>query len=176
MLVKAVHDRHHSYHTLVFIDSSAQARMLVLRDACSNQLWFHTHINSQKIANIRANPTASVLGYCKETKQQLRLMGRAKIICNTPENQAKWQLIGASARRCYLTDKPGMPLARSGSGYPREFDVNPDLAATEFASNNFARIMFEYEAIDYLHLASSGHRRASFKIVDGVWQYTWTAP
>jgi hypothetical protein len=51
----------------------------------------------------------------------------------------------------------------------------PELAELVPARANFALVMIDITAIDWLHLAQDGHRRAVFAAADG-WRGEWRVP
>mgnify|MGYP003312374175 FL=1 len=77
-----------------------------------------------------------------------------------------WNKLSNWSKRCYLTSKaPGSESHKPSSGFPKEFEsIAPDCVTSEKGLKNFAVISIKIERIEWLFLASQGHRRAIFKI------------
>ena len=77
-----------------------------------------------------------------------------------------WNKLSNWSKRCYLTSKaPGNESNKPSSGFPKEFEsIAPDFVTNEKGLKNFAVISIKIERIEWLFLASQGHRRAIFKI------------
>ena len=88
-----------------------------------------------------------------------------------------WQQSTTFARRCYLAQQaPGTPLPGPASGLPAWAEgLQPSEDQVAPARPNFAVLWVGVTAIDWLHLANSGHRRARFSAADG-WVGAWVAP
>ncbi|WP_211236016.1 pyridoxamine 5'-phosphate oxidase family protein [Leisingera aquimarina] len=91
-------------------DLAPQARTVVLRcvDCSFRVLEFHTDIRSPKWAELTSNPQASVLGYCPETRTQLRLFGRITLFpSGTDRAEQAWQTLPPWTRGTYSGGPPG---------------------------------------------------------------------
>ena len=119
-----------------------------------------------------------MLGYHPSEAVQLRLKGRARVLAEDALTDEAWARSTAFARRCYLAvQPPGTVMAGPGSGLPPEVEgVRPSEAELVPARANFALVLVEVEALDWLHLAHSGHRRARFVRAGGGWAGDWVAP
>lgn len=154
------------------------ARVMVLRaaDRAATRLRFHTDARSPKCTALDGRPV-SVLAYHPGEAVQLRLAGTARVVRDGPEIDAIWNQSTPFARRCYMVETaPGTPRATAGSGLPAEVEGRkPELFELAPARANFALVMIEITAIDWLHLAQSGHRRAVFSAADN-WRGEWLVP
>ena len=109
-------------------------------------------------------------------KIQLRIRGYA-VINKSPEKS--WEKLSNWSKRCYLTlNSPGSKTKEPSSGFPEKFSLN---APSEKESNqgfkNFCVLNIFINQIEWLFLASQGHRRALYEIsrinskikIDGKW-------
>ncbi len=183
LLVRGGADRRSPLHTPVVAsvdaDGLPQARVMVLRkaDPATGALRFHTDARSPKVAELHGRPVA-VLGYHPGENIQLRLAGTASIETDTADADAIWQQSTLFARRCYLAQHaPGTPLAGPASGLPAEIEgQQPSAEQIAPARPNFALLQLSVTAIDWLHLANAGHRRARFQRGPQGWTAEWLAP
>ena len=78
--------------------------------------------------------------------------------------------------RWHYGQKLGTPLPAPASGLPAWAEgQQPTAEQIVPARPHFAVLWVQVTAIDWLHLANSGHRRAVFRAADG-WQGEWRAP
>jgi hypothetical protein len=182
LLVRGGADRRSPIHTPVVcsVDGEGlpQARVMVLRkaDPATATLRFHTDARSPKVAQLDGRPVA-VLAYHAGENIQLRISGVARVNRDGAMVDGIWQQSTLFARRCYLAEQaPGTPLPGPASGLPAWIEgQQPTADQIVPARANFAVVMVDVTAIDWLHLANSGHRRALFRARDG-WAGAWTAP
>jgi hypothetical protein len=101
----------------------------------------------------------------------------ARVLTDDPMVDGIWQQSTLFARRCYLAEQaPGTPLRGPSSGLPAWIEgQQPTAEQIVPARANFAVLWVGVTAIDWLHLANSGHRRALFRAQDG-WAGAWLAP
>lgn len=182
LLVRGGADRKSPVHTPVIAsvdgDGLPQARVMVLRkaDPASATLRLHTDARSPKVAQLDGKPVA-VLAYHPAEQVQLRLAGTARVLTSGDTVEGIWKQSTLFARRCYLAEHPpGTPLPGPASGLPAWIEgQQPTEAQIVPARANFATLWIDVTAIDWLHLANSGHRRAVFRSADG-WAGEWLAP
>jgi pyridoxamine 5'-phosphate oxidase len=182
LLGRGASDRRSPMHTpmvaSVHADGTPDARVMVLRaaDRAAAQLRFHTDARSPKCAALDNRPV-SVLAYHPGEAVQLRLAGTARIVAEGAEIDAIWNQSTPFARRCYMVEAaPGTPRATAGSGLPADVEGRkPELVELEPARANFALVMIDITAIDWLHLAQGGHRRAVFSASES-WRGQWRVP
>lgn len=180
-LVRAPRDRHSPLHTPAVVSGDVDARVMVLRafDADSWTLRFHTDSRAPKAATFAADPRAALLFYDKGAKIQIRARGRAAIVADGPAVEAAWAASTNFARRCYLGEGPGTRSDAPTSGLPPEFEgVEPDDDQLVPARVNFALLTITLTALDWLHLAHTGHVRAQFTRAGaaGPWEGRWVSP
>ncbi len=182
LLARGAADRRSPVHTPVVAsvaaDGCPQARVMVLRraDRAAGTLRFHTDTRSTKVTELDGRAVA-VLGYHPGAAVQLRLTGTARVVTEGTEVDRIWTTSTPFARRCYLVENaPGTPLAAPGSGLPEWVEGGkPTEMQLVPARANFALVMIAIAAIDWLHLAQTGHRRAVFTAEDG-WAGQWVVP
>ena len=181
-LIRAARDRKSPMHVPVVGTADGDLRMMVLRDCTANigLLRFHTDARSAKVQAIGAQGSASVLAFDPEAKVQLRLSGPARVEVSGAIADAAWAAASEYARRCYLAmAAPGTPTAEAGSGLPTEVEgIRPNEQQLLPARANFAVLLIEPTALDWLYLAHDGHLRAQFTRPgpDQDWQGTWVIP
>lgn len=143
----------------------AEVRMVVLRGAEREpaRLVVHTDTLSAKVAELRADPRASLLLWDPDARLQVRL--RAEVGIDTGAVvRPDWERIPPHARRVYGNDpEPGGAMS-----CPQALTVLPD-------PDRFAVMTCTLREIDALHLGREMHHRALFCRRDG-WAGTWIAP
>lgn len=182
LLVRGGADRKSPMHTPVIASVDAHglphARVMVLRkaDPAAATLRLHTDARSPKVAQLDGRPV-SVVAYHAGEQVQLRIAGTARVLADGDTVDAIWNQSTLFARRCYLAQHPpGTPLPGPASGLPAWIEgQQPTAEQIEPARPNFATLWIDVTAIDWLHLANSGHRRAVFRASDG-WAGVWAAP
>ncbi|ORM57811.1 pyridoxamine 5'-phosphate oxidase [Pantoea rodasii] len=136
-----------------------QARMMVLRrtDSVKRRLEFHTDIRSAKWQELALNPAATVLGFCSQSRLQLRLQGYFKRY--EPEsalaNQV-WEGLPIWTRRSYSGGPPGDESLFSP-------DQTRDVESEENrgdGKHNFGVLVFQAESLDWFQLQRNDNRRA----------------
>jgi pyridoxamine 5'-phosphate oxidase len=177
-------NRKSAFHTpalcTLSADGSPQSRILVLRDVDKNQrlLRFNSDMRSPKIAEITTDPRAAVLSYDPETRVQLRLTGHMRVKNEGADVDAIWAASDRYARRCYMTQSaPSSNSDVPTSGLPQSVEGRkPEEAELAPARANFTLLLFEAQHIDWLYLATEGHRRAQWCWNGDDWQGTWLIP
>ena len=174
-LQRATHDRHHEWRVPVLAtvdaDHLPQARTVVLRqaDARLHTLQIYTDSRSPKVAGLLAAPDVVLVFWSKRLGWQLRVRAVASVQQSGPEVDAVWERVSQSAAA-------GDYLAASapGDSLPDTSDVGSvhTVASQPQAMHHLAIITAQVQAIDWLELARSGHRRAS--ITSDGWQ--WRVP
>lgn len=130
-----------------------QVRTVVLRgaEASEKRLRFHTDARSPKVAELQANPRVQALFYDPGHKIQLRLSATATP-APEPLRAEAWAATGRLGRECYaVAAPPSAPSATPAAPFAAEAD-----------SSVFWPILLTVTALDWLYLASAGHRRAAF--------------
>ena len=177
-------DRRSAFHTPVVASvsqsGSPEQRVMVLRhtDRSGGTLRFHTDIRSGKVAQVTDNSVVSVIGYDAGAKVQIRASGTAQIITTGTLPDTAWAATSTSGRRSYLTTlAPGSISDHATSGLPEAYETTvPTLPESEAGRANFAIIIITLDGFEWLHLASTGHRRATFTRTGDTWSGVWLIP
>ena len=173
-------DRKHSFHTPVFSTSSNNSRVVVLRkfNQIKLSLIFHTDFRSPKINELKKHNLSNFVFYDSKIKVQLRIKTISKIHYNNDVTKETWEQTRLSSRKCYLTKKsPSTPTNKPEDGIPEHLKgIDPKQSESADGYKNFSIIENTIQNIDWLYLASSGHRRLniSFKKNEPVFQ--WIIP
>lgn len=146
------------------LKGGAEARMIILRtaDRASGTLTVHTHSLSHKVAEIAADPTATLLMW----DPQVGLQARLRVTARAREgDDTDWARVPSEGRRRnYGNLPPAMPIA------------SPEVTVTSVATRtNFTVITARIERIETLHLGRDMIRRAQFpRSID--FQGRWITP
>ena len=159
ILNNAVENAKTLFHTLAVssIDNNQIAtRVMVLREFNLKERYirFHTDYRAAKIDHYSENNSASVLGYDPNLKIQIKLQGSISVHYNDHLTQAAWEGSTTRSKKCYSV-KGGSTLEISD---PEEYDLKD--GNIEDGYINFAVLIFSFNNLEFLHLKSSGHRRA----------------
>ena len=159
ILNNAVENAKTLFHTLAVssIDNNQVAtRVMVLREFNLKERYirFHTDYRAAKIDHYSENNSASVLGYDPNLKIQIKLQGSISVHYNDYLTQAAWEGSTTRSKKCYSV-KGGSTLEISD---PKEYDLKD--GNIEDGYMNFAVLKFSFNNLEFLHLKSSGHRRA----------------
>jgi hypothetical protein len=170
LLEEAIGDPTSPVRTPVLIsvstDGLAQGRTVVLRgfNRQQRQLTIYTDARSAKVAQLRAQPTCTLVAYQPNPMMQLRLSTNAIVNHNNEITHEAWAVMPGPNRCNYLTD----PDPGSISGQPT--DGRPVINAESVPTNNenkiayshFSVIVFTINELEWLYLPRRGHRRAQF--------------
>ena len=159
ILTNAVENAKTLFHTLAVssMDNNQIAtRVMVLREFNLNERYirFHTDYRAAKINHYIENNSASVLGYDPNLKIQIKLQGSISVHYNDHLTQAAWEGSTTRSKKCYSVEG-GSTLEISD---PKEYDLKD--GNIEDGYMNFADLKFSFNNLEFLHLKSSGHRRA----------------
>lgn len=175
--------RDHSFHILqlaTFSDDYPQVRSVVLRRVETDplKLFFHTHIESPKITELKKNAHCTVLAYCKKIKKQIRLSGQAQLITSGELYDKHTQAMTASASRCYLGPyKPSSPIEHYHPNIPEQYlhkAPTPDEKLAHYPQ--MVLIEFTAEKGDFLWLRAEGHVRLGAQFMATQPEVSWLAP
>ena len=169
LLSRGVKDRKSSFHytTLCTVENNSkpQARTVIFRNFNTEKfyLYVHSDLRSKKINEIKKNSHVSLVFYDDKKKIQLRIRGVAKIV---PSKKDSWNKLSNWSRRCYLSEEsPGINKQEPSSGFSEKYYFNaPSTEESEKGLQNFSVIEIIAEEIEWLFLASQGHRRILFDI------------
>ena len=174
ILNNAVENAKTLFHTLAVssIDNNQIAtRVMVLREFNLKERYirFHTDYRAAKIDHYSQNNSASVLGYDPNLKIQIKLQGSISVHYNDYLTQAAWEGSTTRSKKCYSV-KGGSTLEISD---PKEYDLKD--GNIEDGYMNFAVLKFSFNNLEFLHLKSSGHRRALHSWNESLTS-TWLVP
>ena len=174
ILNNAVENAKTLFHTLAVssIDNNQIAtRVMVLREFNLKERYirFHTDYRAAKIDHYSENNSASVLGYDPNLKIQIKLQGSISVHYNDYLTQAAWEGSTTRSKKCYSVEG-GSTLEISD---PKEYDLKD--GNIEDGYKNFAVLKFSFNNLEFLHLKSSGHRRALHSW-DESFVSTWLVP
>ena len=166
-------DRNESFHIPVFISGEKKnfgGRVVVLRGVDKNKknMWFHSDIRSNKIKILKNNPLATLLFYNKKEKVQLRVLGKVNIHHKNKFAERSWKNTAHMSRQCYLgKESPGSISPIPTSGLTEKIDNSKyTIEESEIGYENFCVVEVIVQTIEWLYLASKGHRRAFFNFKD----------
>jgi pyridoxamine 5'-phosphate oxidase len=161
-LERAVHERAASPHpwrtpVLATTDGdSADARTVVLREVSAAQrtLGLYTDQRSPKVAQLLSHPLGTLVMWSAPLGWQLRCRVRLALEDDGLAVSSRWANVKLSpAAQDYLSPQPpGAALAAPGATPTHE----------AVARTNFAVIVAQVLAVDWLELHPEGHRRALF--------------
>jgi hypothetical protein len=152
-------------------DSKVVSRVMVLREFNLKERFmrFHTDYRAPKINQFKNNSTATVVGYDPILKVQIKLQGIIEPHHHNDIARDAWDGSTTRSKKCYLV--------RGGSSFeidnPREYDLKD--GNIEDGYINFAVLIFKFDSLEFLHLKSSGHRRA-IHTWDDVYKSSWLVP
>ena len=183
-LIKAVKDRKHVFHTPVFCNvddqNGVESRVVVLRqfDSPNMVLNFHTDFRSPKVSSLKKNNNSLFVFYEQKLKIQLRIKTISSINNQNSITEKMWGGTQLISRKCYLTEKS----PSSVTDFPRD-GINeslkgkePTLEESEKGYKNFTVIQNQIQQIDWLYLASSGHRRLKIILKERIPSFHWIIP
>ena len=182
LLFQGVKKRKSNFHNTVLntvtLDNKPEARTVILRGFDTEKLIvsIHSDLRAKKIVELQKNDNVCLVFYDDQKKIQLRVRGTANI---RESYENSWNKLSNWSRRCYLsTRNPGMICENPTSGFPEEFALEaPSSEKSKDGLKNFSVIQILINEIEWLFLASQGHRRAIFSVernksklsVNGKW-------
>jgi 3-hydroxyisobutyrate dehydrogenase len=183
LLEDGLANRNDTFHIPVLIcgeNKKYDGRIVVLRgvDLENKVLRFHSDIRSNKIKILKSNPSANFLFYNKIEKIQLRISGQVKINYKNNITKNSWGKTAHMSRQCYLGVKvPGSDSLIPTSGLSEDINnSNYSIEESEVGYNNFCVVETFIKTIEWLYLASKGHRRAKFTFKGNQIEKKWLIP
>ena len=183
LLARGVVDRSEDFRLPTVIVNKGEfsdGRIVVLRGAFKEKrvLRFHTDLRSSKISALKNNNNIYFLFYNKKRKIQVRAKGVATIHYQDEVTKEAWAKTQVISRKCYLASQaPGSVSDTPHPGYPKELEgKNPNIEDTEIGFDNFCVIESKINEMEWLYLASQGHRRAKILIKDQKIITDWLTP
>lgn len=165
-LQQAARQRDHAFRLLALASADGEAadvRTVVLREveADAQTLVFYTDARSAKVAQLRAQPRATMMGWSHRLGWQLRLRVTARVETDGLGVSSRWaRLKSTPAAFDYLSPlPPGAPVER--------YEVE------RASRDHFAVVHAQVERLDWLELHADGHRRAVF---DAHGNGQWVVP
>ena len=137
-------------------DTKIVSRVMVLRefDLKKRFMRFHTDYRAPKIKQFKNNNVASVVGYDPILKVQIKLQGNIEAHYQNSVTRNAWDGSTTRSKKCYSVN--------GGSSFkidnPSEYDLKDGNIDDGYI--NFAVLIFTFDSLEFLHLKSSGHRRA----------------
>jgi pyridoxamine 5'-phosphate oxidase len=185
-LGRAALDRHHEWRSPVLAtiarSGTPNARTVVLRktDAAAHSFDFYTDSRSPKVAELIAQPCATLLFWSTRLNWQLRARVTITVDTSGEQVEAVWAKVKQSrAAGDYLTvAAPGDKLSAAGSAAANAHadssddsyaDANADSSANRQPTHHLAILNARVDEIDWLELSRNGHRRARLSSVDWEW-------
>tara|TARA_B110000014_G_C19815057_1_gene423045 strand:+ start:64 stop:678 length:615 start_codon:yes stop_codon:yes gene_type:complete len=183
LLKSGLKNRDLPFHIPVFIcgdKNISDGRIVVLRglDEKEKKIWFHSDIRSNKVKILKNNSQATLLFYDKKEKVQLRISGSANINYKNDITKKSWKKTAHMSRQCYLGSKaPGSKSLKATSGLTSNVDnLKYTINESESGYKNFCVIETFIKSIEWLYLASKGHRRAYFHLKNNSLEKKWLIP
>ncbi|MFL2679533.1 MAG: pyridoxamine 5'-phosphate oxidase family protein [Alphaproteobacteria bacterium] len=169
LLTRGIKDRKSCFHYTVLStinNEFPESRTVILRNFNEEnfELNIHSDLRSKKINQIIKNKNISCLFYDDKKKIQIRINGQAEI---EKSYKPSWEKLTNWSKRCYLsTAQPGTEVTEPSSGFPDKFiNDSPNNEDSIKGLKNFSVIRIVIRRIEWLYLASQGHRRANYEIV-----------
>lgn len=175
-LEHAVRHRESAWHLPVLAtirDGKPELRTLVLRGALpeKDMVWMHSDLRSPKCQDLKTCSAASVLFYDPVDRWQLRLSGSVQLDPSSENTKATWKKVSTSAKRCY--QGPFAPGTRSSE---LSHNLPQGSVSADLGRENFTRLLFVIEKMDWLFLRADGHHRAQWTQQNGVRTASWVNP
>ena len=179
LIARGVADRRSAFHhptvATLGLDGKPKLRTVIVR-ACDTPrriLRFHTDIRSEKVIEIGRDPSASLHFYEPSSKIQLRLTGVATVNVDNAVADAAWAESRDFSRAAYgIAPGPGTVIAVGADFTLPEASYE----ATAPGRVNFCAVTVDIQSLEWLYLASAGHRRALFHWERGEAKGQWLAP
>ncbi len=179
LIARGVADRRSAFHhptvATLGTDGRPRLRTVILRacDVSHRRLRFHTDVRSEKVSEITRDSRASLHFYEPSSKIQLRLEGVATVNMDNAVADAAWAESRDFSRQTYgIVPGPGTVITAGGDFTLPESSHE----AVAPARINFCAVTVEIESLEWLYLASAGHRRAAFRWVGGEAKGQWLTP
>lgn len=158
-----VHEPAHGWRRAVLASAGpdgADARTVVLRevDLDARELVIYTDTRSPKVAQLQADPRATLVFWWDRLGWQLRLRGDVAVACDGLQVTSRWAALQhRRAAQDYLSPlAPGSDWPEGGlaAGHPRQ---------------HFGVLILRVRQMDWLELRPEGQRRACFDARGARW-------
>ena len=147
------------------------SRVMVLREfnLANKIMRFHTDHRAAKIKHFTENNNVSVIGYDPDLKIQIKLQGKIRVHYEDEVAELAWKESNGRSKKCYSIKGGSTKKILEPSEYDiQDFEV-------EDGYKNFSVLIFNFHSLEFLHLKSSGHRRAIHKWEDN-YSTSWLVP
>ena len=151
--------------TLATVDgTSAEARSVVVRALGDDgTLTFTSDRRSDKNAQLRANPSATLLFWLPKAKRQHRLAGTVAILePGDPRRAEQWRALTDGARALFLWPEPGKPRGAS-------VDFPPGVPVDAAVPASFEVLVLSPSRVESLDLTQTPHVRRRWTVRNGRW-------
>jgi pyridoxamine 5'-phosphate oxidase len=153
-------------------DNSPDSRFVVLRDVIAEKrlLYIHTDIRSEKVLQIKKNPSVALSAYDESTKVQLRFKGLCKLLHKDSFTEEILQKMSMEAKKLYGLDIPGGTKGAHNIQETATFDADAVL-------KNFVVLEVRVSEVKWLQLGPAYHSAALFTFKDEkIEQMNWIMP
>jgi pyridoxamine 5'-phosphate oxidase len=162
--------------TLVTVaeDGAPRARVLALRavERANRRFVFHADARSEKLRDVAAEQRVALLFFDRNDAVQARFDGVCRVHHADPVAAAAWRdVAGLRRAACAVQPEPGSPLDAAQAFATLDRAADPDAGFT-----NFAVLVIEADAVDWLWLGPQDMRRARFAWIGGHWSSSWIVP
>ena len=142
---------------------TAEARSVVVRDLGDDgSLTFTSDARSDKNAQLRANPSATLLFWLAKANRQYRLAGTVAILSlDDPRRQRQWARMSGGARALFLWPPPGEPRT-DGAAFP------PKVPAETPVPPSFEVLVLTPARVETLDLGQTPHLRQRWTPAGGL--------
>jgi len=183
LLLIGAKDRKHAFHTPIFSNNngnySTSSRVVVLREFNQEKMTlnFNTDYRSPKIIELKKNSKSNFVFYDAKIKIQLRIKTVTNIHYDDNTASEAWKQTRLFSRKCYLTKKaPSSATMLAEDGIPEHLKgIDPTKDESEIGYKNFTVLENLIQEIDWLYLASSGHRRLKISLNNKP-KFEWIIP
>ena len=145
--------------------ATAECRSVVVRHIADDaSLAFTSDGRSDKDAQVRANPSATLLFWLEKAKRQYRLAGTVAVLAaDDPRRAEQWRRASDGARSLFLWPPPGRPRDPDPAAFP------PTVSADVPVPANFEVLVLTPTRVETLDLGQTPHLRRRWSVVAGVW-------
>lgn len=162
--------------TLVTVaeDGAPRARVLALRgvDRTARSFVFHADARSEKLRDVAADQRVALLFFDRDDAVQARFDGICRVHHADPVAAAAWRDVSGLRRAaCAVQAEPGSPLDAA-----QAFGTLDVAAEADAGFTNFAVLVVEADALDWLWLGPQDMRRARFAWIGDHWSSSWIVP
>ena len=142
-------------------DGTPRSRMVIVRsfNESDNTLWITTDSRSDKMPQLEKQPSAELVFWLLNERQQFRLRGLVRIVRNGSARQELWNGLNDSSRAMFFWPMPGA-VRVAGSEFVKAVAPGP-------APKEFVLLVLKPEVVEALELNESPHRRRRWSEAGG---------